>query len=93
MIQILRRNIKFNDPLMRSLLVITHEYRTGGVFVYNGIRMIASDLHGTFCIIHDGKVIVERPVSGTRFMNIMLKRGTQRGMPSGARSARGGSHG
>lgn len=37
--------------------------------------------YGIFSIIHDGRLIVERPVSGTRFTNIMLKRGTQRGMP------------
>jgi hypothetical protein len=38
--------------------------------------------YGMFSIIHDGRLIVERPVSATRFTNIMLKRGTQRGMPS-----------
>ena len=43
--------------------------------------------YGMFSIIHDGRLIVERPVSGTRFTNIMLKRGTQRGMPIGVRSA------
>jgi hypothetical protein len=32
-------------------------------------------------IIHNGRLIVERPVSATRFTNIMLKRGTRRGMP------------
>ncbi len=44
--------------------------------------------YGMFSIIHDGRLIVERPVSATRFTNIMLKRGTQRGMPIGARSGR-----
>ncbi len=39
--------------------------------------------YGVFCIIYDGKLLVERPVSGTRFRNIMRKRGTQRGMPLG----------
>jgi L-amino acid N-acyltransferase YncA len=39
--------------------------------------------YGMFCIIYDGRLIVERPVSATRFTNIMLKRGTQRGMPIG----------
>ncbi len=43
--------------------------------------------YGMFSIIYDGRLIVERPVSGTRFTNIMLKRGTQRGMPIGVRSA------
>ncbi len=43
--------------------------------------------HGTFSIVYDGKLIAERPVSGTRFTNIMLKRGTKRGMPIGVRSA------
>jgi GNAT superfamily N-acetyltransferase len=43
--------------------------------------------YGVFSIICDGRLLVERPVSGTRFTNIMLKRGTQRGMPIGARSA------
>jgi hypothetical protein len=46
---------------------------------------------GVFSIIYDGKLIAERPVSGTRFTNIMLKRGTQRGMPIGVRSAQGDS--
>ena len=43
--------------------------------------------YGMFSIIYDGRLIVERPVSATRFTNIMLKRGTQRGMPIGVRSA------
>jgi L-amino acid N-acyltransferase YncA len=47
--------------------------------------------YGVFSIIHDGRLIVERPVSGARFTNIMLKRGTQRGMPMGVRSAQGDS--
>jgi ribosomal protein S18 acetylase RimI-like enzyme len=47
---------------------------------------------GVFSIIHNGKLIAERPVSATRFTNIMLKRGTQRGMPIGDRSAQGDSH-
>jgi len=47
--------------------------------------------YGVFCIIHDGRLIAERPVSGTRFTNIMLKRGTKRGMPIGVRSAQGDS--
>lgn len=41
--------------------------------------------YGVFSIINDGKLIVERPVSATRFTNIMLKRGTQRGVPIGVR--------
>jgi GNAT superfamily N-acetyltransferase len=40
--------------------------------------------HGMFSIIHDGRLLVERPVSATRFTNIMLKRGTRRGMPNRA---------
>jgi len=28
---------------------------------------------GTFCILYDGKVIAEHPISNTRFMNIMNK--------------------
>ncbi|MHC4535806.1 MAG: GNAT family N-acetyltransferase [Planctomycetota bacterium] len=47
--------------------------------------------YGVFSIIYDGKLIAERPVSGTRFTNIMLKRGTQRGMPIGMWSAQGDS--
>jgi hypothetical protein len=47
--------------------------------------------YGMFSIIYDGRLIVERPVSGTRFTNIMLKRGTQRGMPTGVRPAQGDS--
>ncbi len=43
--------------------------------------------YGMFSIIYDGRLIVERPVGATRFTNIMLKRGTQRGMPIGVRSA------
>ena len=43
--------------------------------------------YGIFSIIYDGRLMVERPVSATRFTNIMLKRGTQRGMPIGVRSA------
>jgi len=43
--------------------------------------------YGVFSIIYDGRLIVERPVSATRFTNIMLKRGTQRGMPIRVRSA------
>jgi hypothetical protein len=43
--------------------------------------------YGMFSIIYDGRLIVERPVGATRFTNIMLKRGTQRGMPIGLRSA------
>jgi hypothetical protein len=43
--------------------------------------------YGVFSIIYDGKLIVERPVSATRFTNIMLKRGTKRGIPIGVRSA------
>jgi L-amino acid N-acyltransferase YncA len=45
--------------------------------------------YGMFSIIYDGRLIVERPVSATRFTNIMLKRGTQRGVPIGVRSAQG----
>lgn len=41
--------------------------------------------YGVFSIVYDGKLIAERPVSGARFRNIMLKRGTQRGMPIGVR--------
>jgi hypothetical protein len=29
--------------------------------------------YGVFSIIYDGRLIVERPVSGTRFKNIMSK--------------------
>jgi L-amino acid N-acyltransferase YncA len=47
--------------------------------------------YGVFSIIYDGRLIVERPISATRFTNIMLKRGTQRGMPIGVRSAQGDS--
>ena len=43
--------------------------------------------YGMFSIIYDGRLIVERPVGATRFTNIMLKRGTHRGMPIGVRSA------
>jgi L-amino acid N-acyltransferase YncA len=43
--------------------------------------------YGVFSIIYQGRLIVERPVSATRFTNIMLKRGTRRGMPIGVRSA------
>lgn len=39
--------------------------------------------YGMFSVLYDGRRIVERPVGATRFMNIMLKRGTQRGMPKG----------
>jgi GNAT superfamily N-acetyltransferase len=39
--------------------------------------------YGMFSIISEGKLIVERPVSATKFTNIMLKRGTQRGMQIG----------
>jgi GNAT superfamily N-acetyltransferase len=37
--------------------------------------------YGVFSILYEGKLIAERPISATRFTNIMLKRGTQRGMP------------
>lgn len=47
--------------------------------------------YGVFCILYDGKLIAERPISATRFRNIMLKRGTQRGMPIGVRSAQADS--
>jgi hypothetical protein len=47
--------------------------------------------YGVFCILYDGKLIVERPIGATRFTNIMLKRGTQRGIPIDVRSARGDS--
>lgn len=47
--------------------------------------------YGVFSIVYDGRLMVERPISGTRFTNIMLKRGTQRGMPIGVRSAERGS--
>ncbi|MGO8676915.1 MAG: GNAT family N-acetyltransferase [Limisphaerales bacterium] len=47
--------------------------------------------YGVFSIIYDGRLIAERPVSATRFTNIMLKRGTQRGVPIGVRSAQGDS--
>ena len=47
--------------------------------------------YGVFSIIYDGRLIVERPIGATRFTNIMLKRGTQRGMPIGVRSAKGDS--
>jgi hypothetical protein len=46
---------------------------------------------GVFSIIYDGRLIAERPVSGTRFTNIMRERGTQRGMPIGVRPAQGDS--
>jgi len=45
--------------------------------------------YGVFSIIYDGRLIVERPIGATRFTNIMLNRGTQRGMPIGIRSAQG----
>ncbi len=44
--------------------------------------------YGVFSIIHDGRLIAERPISATRFTNIMANRGTKRGMPIGVRSAR-----
>jgi len=47
--------------------------------------------YGVFSIVFDGELIAERPISGRRFTNIMLKRGTQRGMPIGVRSAQGDS--
>jgi L-amino acid N-acyltransferase YncA len=47
--------------------------------------------YGVFSILYDGKLIAERPISATRFVNIMLKRGTQRRMPIGVRSAQGDS--
>jgi GNAT superfamily N-acetyltransferase len=37
--------------------------------------------YGVFSIIYDGKLIVERPVSATRFKNIMSNRGTKAGCP------------
>lgn len=45
--------------------------------------------YGVFSIVYDGKLIAERPISAARFTNIMLKRGTQRGMPIGIRSSEG----
>ena len=36
---------------------------------------------GVFSILRDGKLIAERPVSATRFTNIMRERGTKRRMP------------
>ena len=45
--------------------------------------------YGVFSIIYDGRLLVERPISATRFTNIMLKRGTQRGMPLGVQPAPG----
>jgi ribosomal protein S18 acetylase RimI-like enzyme len=42
--------------------------------------------YGMFSVVYDGRLLVERPVSATRFTNIMLKRGTQRGMPIGVGS-------
>ncbi len=47
--------------------------------------------YGVFSIIYDGKLIAERPISARRFLNIMTKRGTQRGVPIGVRSAQGDS--
>jgi L-amino acid N-acyltransferase YncA len=38
--------------------------------------------YGVFSIIYDGKLIAHRPISATRFMSIMLKPGTRRGMPT-----------
>jgi hypothetical protein len=29
--------------------------------------------YGVFCIVYKGKLLAERPVSGTRFKNIMSK--------------------
>ncbi len=46
--------------------------------------------YGVFSIIHDGKLIVERPVSATRFKNIMSNRGTLAGCPRSVRSAQEG---
>ena len=43
--------------------------------------------YGVFSIIHDGRLIAERPISATRFTNIMTNLGTKRGMPIGVRSA------
>jgi L-amino acid N-acyltransferase YncA len=37
--------------------------------------------YGVFSIIHNGKLMVERPISATTFINLMLKRGTKRGVP------------
>ncbi len=45
--------------------------------------------YGVFSIIYDGKLIAERPISATRFINIMRKRGTARGIPIGIRSSEG----
>ena len=45
--------------------------------------------YGVFSIIYDGKLIAERPISGTRFTNIMHKLGTKRGMPIGIKSGQG----
>ena len=49
--------------------------------------------YGVFCIIYDGRLIAERPVSGTRFTNIVTNRGTKRGMPIDIRSAQGEKQG
>ena len=47
--------------------------------------------YGVFSIIHNGKLLVERPISATTFTNIMLKRGSRRGVPRDVRPAQGES--
>lgn len=42
--------------------------------------------YGVFSIIYDGKLIAERPISATRFKNIMSNRGTKAGCPCDSRS-------
>ena len=42
--------------------------------------------YGMFSIILAGRLLVERPISATRFVNIMHKRGTQRGLPPAPRT-------
>jgi GNAT superfamily N-acetyltransferase len=37
--------------------------------------------YGVFSILYDGKLIAERPISATRFKNIMRNRGTKAGCP------------
>jgi GNAT superfamily N-acetyltransferase len=49
--------------------------------------------YGVFSIIYNGKLLMERPISATRFTNIMLKRGTRRGMPMGVGSKQRDSQG
>ena len=82
--------IKFTEDISQAARALGLEPKVVPVTSAKASRELPTP-YGVFSIIYDGRLIVERPVSATRFTNIMTNRGTKRGMPMGVRPAQGDS--